>query len=129
MRQLLQNLIGNALKFHRNDIAPEIRITGKLLNGVNGTGVSKARGLYELTVEDNGIGFEEQYAERIFKIFQRLHSREAYEGTGIGLAVCRKIVERHGGEITATSSPGLGATFKIRIPAEQTAEVVEWSNN
>jgi PAS domain S-box-containing protein len=129
MRQLLQNLIGNALKFHRKDTAPEIRVTGKLLNGVNGNGVSKARGLYELTVEDNGIGFEEQYAERIFKIFQRLHSREAYEGTGIGLAVCRKIVERHGGEITATSSPGFGATFKIRLPAEQIAEVVEWIGN
>ena len=69
-----------------------------------------------IRVRDNGIGFEPQYAERIFGVFQRLHSRDEYEGTGIGLANCRRIVERHGGSITAKSRLGQGATFTIRLP-------------
>jgi signal transduction histidine kinase len=73
-------------------------------------------------VEDNGIGFEEKYLDRIFNVFQRLHGRGEYEGTGIGLAVCRKIVERHGGQITATSTPGSGATFIVRLPIKQQTE-------
>jgi len=67
-------------------------------------------------VEDNGIGFDEKYRDRIFQIFQRLHGRSEYEGTGIGLAICRKIVDRHGGSITANSSPGAGARFIIALP-------------
>ena len=70
----------------------------------------------EITVADNGIGFEREYADRIFRVFQRLHGRDEYEGTGIGLAICRKIAERHGGTITATSSPGEGATFTVTLP-------------
>jgi signal transduction histidine kinase len=70
----------------------------------------------EIRVRDNGIGFEEKYLDRVFTIFQRLHGRAEYEGTGIGLAICRKIVQRHGGSITATSRPGEGSTFIVRLP-------------
>ena len=109
MRQLLQNLIGNGLKFHRPDVAPRVRVAAR----------APAGGRCEILVTDNGIGFEEVYAERIFQIFQRLHGRTEYEGTGIGLAVCRKIVERHGGRITAASLPGQGATFTVELPLRQ----------
>jgi two-component system sensor kinase FixL len=111
MRQLFQNLIGNSLKFHRPGIAPAIKISG-----TNG-----GRNL-QLTIRDNGIGFDEKYLDRIFTVFQRLHGRNEFEGTGIGLAICRKIVERHGGEITANSSPGNGATFTITLPTKQLQE-------
>ena len=67
-------------------------------------------------MQDNGIGFDEKYRERIFQVFERLHSRSEYEGTGMGLAICRKIAERHGGRITAASAPGLGATFIVTLP-------------
>jgi light-regulated signal transduction histidine kinase (bacteriophytochrome) len=82
-----------------------------------------ASGHCQLVVEDNGIGFEEIYTDRIFTIFQRLHGRNEYEGTGIGLAVCRKIAERHGGSITARSTPGEGSTFLVTLPVRQTKEV------
>jgi len=105
MRQLLQNLIANALKFHRTDAAALVRVDAKI------------RGpLCQITVRDNGIGFEQKHADRIFKIFERLHGREEYEGTGIGLAVCRKIAERHGGRIMAEGIPNQGATFTVDLP-------------
>lgn len=109
MIRLFQNLIGNALKF-RGTRTPHIRIRGKL----------DGRGLCEVVVKDNGIGFDERFAELIFKPFQRLHGRSEYDGTGMGLAICRKIVERHGGGIDARGKPGEGATFIIRLPAKQT---------
>jgi PAS domain S-box-containing protein len=108
MRQLLQNLIGNALKFHRPNVPPRIRVTAEVIDGV-----------CHLAVADNGIGFDEKYLSRVFTIFQRLHGRGVYEGTGIGLAICRKIVERHGGAITARSKPGEGSTFSWTIPMVQ----------
>lgn len=107
LQQLLQNLIANALKFHRPGILPQVCITG---------GWREDGAEYELAVADNGIGFDMQYAERIFQVFQRLHGRSEYEGTGVGLAICRKIVERHGGTISAASSPGEGAVFTVRLP-------------
>jgi PAS domain S-box-containing protein len=124
MRQLFQNLIGNALKFHAPGIAPVVRVEGRLLPAQAGdTAASSEAGdepaLCELTVADNGIGFDEKYLDRIFAVFQRLHGREAYEGTGIGLAVCRRIAERHGGKITARSTPGQGATFIVTLPVRQ----------
>jgi PAS domain S-box-containing protein len=109
MRQLLQNLIDNGLKFHRPEEAPNVKVYGKLLNGRS-----------QIIVEDNGIGFDEKYLDRIFTIFQRLHARLEYEGTGVGLAVCRKIAERHGGTITAKSKPGEGSTFIVTLPVKQT---------
>jgi PAS domain S-box-containing protein len=110
MRQLLQNLASNGLKFHRDGVPPRVEISGDLDNGTRA----------QIVVKDNGIGFDEKYAERIFTMFERLHGRGAYEGTGIGLAICRKIAERHGGEIAARSTPGQGSTFVVTLPVRQT---------
>ncbi len=109
MRQLLQNLLANALKFRRKDAAPVVRVSSSRADGRH----------FTITVADNGIGFNDQYAEKIFKMFERLHGRAEYDGSGIGLAICRKIVERHGGTIAATSRPGDGATFTVTLPASQ----------
>jgi PAS domain S-box-containing protein len=109
--QLLQNLIGNGLKFHKSEVAPVVKVYGLPRNH---HGVSPDT--CEIVVEDNGIGFDEKYSDKIFRVFQRLHGRGQYEGTGIGLAVCRKIVERHGGSIVATSTPGAGAKFTVNLP-------------
>jgi len=119
MRQLLQNLIGNALKFHRKDEAPRVTVSASVHGGAPGgsNAVPGPGDVYELRVADNGIGFEMKYAERVFGIFQRLHGRSQYKGTGIGLATCRKIAERHGGKIVAQSEPGQGATFVVTVPA------------
>ncbi|MGA2228502.1 MAG: ATP-binding protein [Syntrophobacteraceae bacterium] len=108
MLRLFQNLIGNALKFHSGE-TPHIKVYGKL----------DRKGICEILVKDNGIGFAPKFAERIFKPFQRLHGRGEYDGTGMGLSICRKIVERHGGTIWAESEPGKGSTFIIRLPVKQ----------
>lgn len=113
MRQLLQNLIGNAVKYHGEE-APKVKVYGS--GPASGPGGSA---LYRVYVEDNGIGFDEKYVERIFKPFQRLHGRDEYEGTGMGLAICRRIVERHNGSITAKSAPGKGTTFVVTLPCKQ----------
>jgi chemotaxis family two-component system sensor kinase Cph1 len=102
--QLFQNLIGNALKY-RNSKAPVIHF-----------GARRDRESWIFSVHDNGIGIDLQYADRIFVIFQRLHTREEYPGTGIGLAVCKKIVERHGGRIWLDSELSKGSTFYFSIP-------------
>ncbi len=112
MRQLLQNLVGNGLKFHKPGEPPVVRVEGRLLPAQDGGEPARC----EIAVSDNGIGFDEVYRDRIFQLFQRLHGRNEYEGTGIGLAICRKIVERHGGTITARSAPGQGATFLVTLP-------------
>ena len=124
MRQLLQNLIGNGLKFHRPEEPPVVQVEGRLLPDPTLPVAAHGQGcpLCQIVVRDNGIGFEEQYRSRIFQLFQRLHGRNEYEGTGIGLAVCQKIVERHGGTITANSTPGHGATFLVTLPARQPEE-------
>lgn len=102
MRQLFQNLIGNALKFHKPDVAPIINVS-----------CEKKQDKLLITVKDNGVGFDKQYAEKVFQIFQRLYGRGEFEGTGMGLAIVRKIVERHGGSISADSAEGEGASFQI----------------
>jgi signal transduction histidine kinase len=108
MQQLLQNLISNALKFRREGVDPVVTVTAE-----------RSGETIILKVADNGIGFEARYASRIFRIFERLHGRTEYPGTGIGLALCRKIADRHGGTIEAESEPGQGATFIVTLPADQ----------
>lgn len=117
MRQLLQNLTGNALKFHQQGKAPVVHISASIKKSSTG-GTDYCR----LRVKDNGVGFDEKYLDRIFAVFQRLHGRETYEGTGIGLAVCRKIAERHHGTITARSKPGEGSTFIVTLPVRHKKE-------
>lgn len=114
MRQLMQNLIGNALKFHALGAKPVVQIRSRTLDTASGV-----EPRCEITIQDNGIGFDEQYLEKIFAVFQRLHGRQEYEGTGVGLAVCRRITDRHKGSITAHSKPGDGATFVVTLPLAQ----------
>ena len=131
MRQLFQNLISNALKFQKAGIRPEVKITCRIINATTPAGATGPTGseIAEITVQDNGIGFESKFAEQIFVVFQRLHSRAEYEGTGIGLAVCRKITDRHGGNIMATSSEGHGATFVVALPVHQLLEPIHEQQN
>jgi light-regulated signal transduction histidine kinase (bacteriophytochrome) len=110
LRQVFQNLIGNALKFHRPGVPPVVTVSAE-----------RADAGWAVRVADNGIGFEDKYAGRIFQVFQRLHGRDEYDGTGVGLAICRKIVDRHGGAITARGRPGEGATFVVALPARPPA--------
>jgi signal transduction histidine kinase len=118
MRQMLQNLMDNALKYGREGVPPLVTVRGGLTHDA-GAKPGRGRAVCRIDVQDNGIGFEEKYAERIFAPFQRLHRRGQYDGTGIGLAICRKIVERHGGRITAQSTPGAGSQFTIFLPVAQ----------
>ncbi len=108
LRQLFQNLIGNALKFRREGVAPEISLQ---------VDASAPPGFVRTVVTDNGIGFEPRFASQIFGVFQRLHGRAVFEGSGMGLAVCKRIVERHGGRIVAEGRLGEGATFWVDLPA------------
>jgi PAS domain S-box-containing protein len=105
MTQVFQNLIGNAVKFRKADHAPVIRVSA-----------TREEGAWRMSVADNGIGIEPRFFERIFQMFQRLHARGEYSGTGIGLALCKKIVERHGGQMRVESAPGHGATFSFTVP-------------
>lgn len=112
MRQLLQNLVGNALKFINPHKPPVIQIYSQHVTHAG-------QEMCQIFFKDNGIGIEAQYQERIFEIFERLHGRVTYEGSGVGLAICRKIVERHGGSISVDSVPGEGATFVVMLPCRQ----------
>jgi light-regulated signal transduction histidine kinase (bacteriophytochrome) len=118
MRQLIQNLLGNALKFRRPEVPPVVKIEAKVYSGAvpQAPPGTPDQTWCELTVSDNGIGFDEKYLDRIFNVFQRLHTRNEYEGTGMGLAIARKIVLLHGGFITARSAPGKGAAFIATLP-------------
>jgi light-regulated signal transduction histidine kinase (bacteriophytochrome) len=108
IRQLLQNLIANSMKYCKDSEKPVVRVYGHTSGAI-----------CTIFVEDNGLGFEEEFADRIFRPFQQLHGRNEYEGTGMGLAICRKIVEHHGGSITAKSALGQGATFIVQLPVKQ----------
>ena len=121
-RQLIQNLLSNSLKFSKKDLPPKIDVYADTIKGedlVGTAGINPGEQYCRIYVEDNGIGFDEEYAEKIFVIFQRLHSNHLFEGTGIGLSICKKIVEKHNGLISATSVPEKGSVFTITLPFTQ----------
>ena len=120
MRQLFQNLLGNALKFHKPGESPEIKMSCEVTDTKKGQSLSSANASCTIITKDNGIGFDGKHSDRIFEVFQRLHGRNEYQGTGIGLSVCKKIVARHGGSISAESTAEQGATFKVTLPIKQT---------
>jgi PAS domain S-box-containing protein len=120
INQLFTNLIMNSIKYRREGIAPVIQISSQwVLPGEMKTSdiFLNETGYWRISISDNGIGFEQKYADKIFELFQRLHSRVEYEGTGIGLSICKKVVQNHKGFIRATGKPGLGASFEIYLPA------------
>jgi signal transduction histidine kinase len=119
MQQLFYNLISNAIKFRKKDVAPVIAVSAERLevstNGTSAKGPGK-KGFYKITVTDNGIGFDAKYADDIFMVFKRLHSYHEYEGTGVGLSICKKIIEKHNGSITANGKLEQGSIFTIELP-------------
>lgn len=120
VRQVFQNIISNALKFSRKDTSPVIHITADIVTDLNPDSAAFAGGQYcRIVIRDNGIGFNEKYLSKIFTIFQRLHTSELYEGTGIGLAIAKKVIDKHSGIITARSKEGEGAAFVIVLPMRQ----------
>lgn len=122
MRQLLQNLIGNAIKFRREGVPPRVQLEAETIPATPAEQAPQVSNVMRLRVTDNGIGFDERFAERIFEVFERLHGRDQYAGSGMGLAICRKIVERHHGTIVAASTPGEGSTFTVTLPVNQPPE-------
>jgi signal transduction histidine kinase len=120
LQQLFQNLISNALKYSKPDVAPRVTISARMVNGREYPNIPYDSGdntFHLIEVRDNGIGFEQKYAEQIFKMFQRLHGKSEYSGTGIGLSIARKVVQNHNGYIWAESEVNKGSTFKILLPA------------
>ena len=109
MRQLLQNLISNAIKFKKKEKAPKVEMAAKQCE----------KGFWDIFVKDNGIGFDSQHGDSIFQPFFRLHGRNQYEGSGMGLAICKKIVDRHHGKIEAISSQNEGSIFQMTLPIKQ----------
>jgi light-regulated signal transduction histidine kinase (bacteriophytochrome) len=120
LQQAFQNLISNALKYSKKDVAPEIKITGAKVKGKDQEITSQFphKNYYRIDMIDNGIGFEQKDAERIFNVFTRLHGNSDYRGTGIGLSIVQKVIENHNGLITAESEPDKGATFTIYLPVD-----------
>jgi light-regulated signal transduction histidine kinase (bacteriophytochrome) len=106
--QVLENLVGNGVKYHRPDVPPHVVVAARELDGS-----------VEIVVADNGIGIDPRHFGRIFEVFQRLHGRAEYEGTGMGLAICRRIVQQRGGSIEVSSAPGQGSTFTVRLPQKR----------
>jgi len=113
MRQVFYNLINNAIKFRKQDVDPVININSQIISAVNQIP------RYKISISDNGIGFDAKYREEIFMVFKRLHSFHEFEGSGVGLSICKKIIEKHNGSIVAEGMPGEGSTFIIELPREQ----------
>jgi signal transduction histidine kinase len=120
IKQLMTNLISNALKYTDAGVPPQIQITGSIEPGLNVSerGADPTLFYTRISVADKGIGFEEKYSTKIFELFQRLHSKNSYSGTGIGLALCKKIVQSMSGFITARSEPGKGSVFTFYLPVK-----------
>lgn len=120
LHQLFQNLLSNAIKFTPLDQQPSIQIRHQLISGnqlpPQAPVANETDQFHQISIIDNGTGFEEKFAEKIFMVFQRLHDQKEYPGTGIGLAICRRVVENHGGLLTVHSQPGAGSTFTIYLP-------------
>ena len=117
IRQLLQNLLGNALKFHKKGVAPVLRITGMMIQDRRHAGPGKSGSLCQIEIQDQGIGIPGEHLDKIFGMFNRLHRKDEYEGTGIGLAVCQRIADQCGGAISVRSTIGEGSTFTVTLPA------------
>jgi len=119
IQQLFTNLIGNSLKYNKPNVPPEIEIECEITSAaeIPGLETNAPTNYYKISVTDNGLGFEQKYADNIFILFQRLYNKSEYPGTGIGLAICKKIVENHNGYITAEGKPDIGSTFTIFLPA------------
>jgi signal transduction histidine kinase len=116
LRQLFVQLIDNAIKFRKPDVAPRIEISCDTVRGESIADPNPSQQFVHIEVSDNGIGIEPQYHDRVFELFKRLHSKDKYNGTGIGLSICRKIVENHRGFMTIDSKLGVGSTFHIYLP-------------
>lgn len=116
--QLFQNLISNAIKYRKESAIPEIAITAELIggDGLPDRDIDYIKKYHKIIISDNGIGFDSQYADKIFELFQRLHGRDEYSGTGVGLAICKKIIQNHGGHIYASGTPGVGSVFSVCLP-------------
>lgn len=121
MKQLFNNILNNAIKFRKEDVKPEIIISSKTLADADKKkfNLASQKNFFAITICDNGIGFENEYATKIFQIFQRLHGKSEYPGSGIGLAICKKIVDHHNGIIFAENVPDKGACFTIILPEKQ----------
>jgi len=119
--QVFSNLIINAIKYRKPHVNPHVKITAEVVDrsDVPGNSSLQHHTYHKISITDNGIGFEQKYANKIFELFQRLHSRAEYEGTGIGLAICKKIIQNHNGFIQAFGNPGVGSTFIIYMPADE----------
>ena len=124
MRQLFYNLINNAIKFRKKDTPPMINISGEKMNNLR-----NGNNYYKISVSDNGIGFDPAYSDEIFMIFKRLHSYHEFQGSGVGLSICKKIVDKHNGFIRAHSRLNEGSTFIIELPEEQPVTVLETKSN
>ena len=121
MNQLFYNLLGNAIKFSRQDVAPVIYISCRMIPAIEvqtHPALNNASTYFEIIFSDNGIGIDEEFMEQIFLIFQRLNAKDRFEGTGIGLALCKKIVLNHRGEIYVHSKEGIGTEFHVLLPKE-----------
>jgi len=124
IRQVFQNVISNALKFSKKGLAPVIEISSKRIKSKNLDSPEQVDGPYcIINIKDEGIGFDTKYGKHIFELFERLHSKDAYEGTGIGLAITKKIIEKHNGIVAAKSNPGDGAEFLLLLPIKQESTI------
>ncbi len=120
LRLLFQNLLAKAIKFRKEGTAPSVRVRSA---PVAASAAERSPSVLRVVVEDDGIGFEQEYADRIFRPFERLHGRERFEGTGIGLSICRRVMENHEGAIGAEGRPGRGARFVLSFPYTATQEL------
>jgi signal transduction histidine kinase len=122
LQQLFENLLGNALKYNKSGVAPRVTITAEQVAGahltVESSWINRSKNYHLIQVSDNGIGFPQEDAERIFHVFTRLHGNAEYKGTGVGLSIAQKVVQNQGGAIWAESTPGSGATFKLILPVD-----------